>query len=110
MDFPINIVCDLKSVDCDGIVVVAPDTKEIPFAELTSPLNALLDVDKSAMAGTFVVPAPELPAKRIVFSGTGPLDKDYDDVRRYLQLLRGFIYILALPDLGAAAGRPGAAW
>ncbi len=43
----------------------------------------MVEVDKDAESGIFLVPAPDLPAKRIIFAGTGPLDKDYDDVRRY---------------------------
>jgi len=43
-----------------------------------------VDIDKKAESGVFVAPAPGLPGKRIIFSGTGRLDRDYDDVRRYI--------------------------
>ncbi len=45
-------------------------------------LQPFVEVDKDAEKGVFVAPCPSLPAKKIIFSGTGPLDKDYDDVRR----------------------------
>lgn len=41
-----------------------------------------MDIDAKAEAGVFVAPSG-LPSKRIIFSGTGPMDKDYDDVRSY---------------------------
>ena len=46
-------------------------------------LKAVADVDAKAESGVFLVPSA-LPSKRIVFSGTGALDRDYDDVRRYV--------------------------
>jgi hypothetical protein len=54
----------------------------VGHAASRSSLRAVADVDASAESGAFVVPGPtELGTKRIVFSGTGRLDKDYDDVR-----------------------------
>jgi hypothetical protein len=39
-----------------------------------------LPVDKSCENGVFVVPS-DLPAKKIIFSGTGTLLNEWDDVR-----------------------------
>ena len=72
---------DLNSPDYDSIVVVGPNIQSLPFAQLKTPLQAFLDVDKDSEKGVFVVPST-LTCKRIVFSGTGPLDSDFDDVRR----------------------------
>ena len=44
-------------------------------------LKAVVDVDAKAEKGVFLAPTT-LPSKRVVFSSTGPLDRDYDDVRR----------------------------
>ena len=44
-------------------------------------LKAVVDVDNKAEKGVFLAPTT-LPSKRVVFSSTGPLDRDYDDVRR----------------------------
>ena len=44
-------------------------------------LKAVVDVDAKAESGVFLAPTT-LPSKRVVFSSTGPLDRDYDDVRR----------------------------
>jgi leucyl aminopeptidase len=80
MTTPVDLCGDLKSANYDSIVVVAPNIACLP-EEVRSPLKSVGDVDKSAESGVFLVPT-SLPAKRIIFSGTGPLDKDFDDVRR----------------------------
>ncbi len=73
---------DVKSAGYDAIVVVAPNVSAVANADLKAPLKAVVDVDKKAENGVFLVPT-SLPAKRIVFSSTGPLDKDFDDVRSF---------------------------
>ncbi len=78
---PIKVCSDVKSADYDGVVVVGPSIKNLPVDVLRSPLQAFAEVDKTAEHGVFIVPG-QGDVKRIVFSGTGPLDKDYDDVRR----------------------------
>ena len=44
-------------------------------------MKAVVDIDAKAEKGVFLAPTT-LPSKRVVFSSTGPLDRDYDDVRR----------------------------
>lgn len=78
---PIKVCSDVKSADYDGVVVVGPSIKNLPVDVLRTPLQAVAEVDKTAEHGVFIVPG-QGDVKRIVFSGTGPLDKDYDDVRR----------------------------
>jgi len=74
---------DVKSADFDAIVVVSPNVQSISLeSAVKEPLEKYLSVDKSAEAGVFVVPC-DLPAKKIVFSGTGALLNDWDDVRNY---------------------------
>ena len=80
---PVEVCSDLKSCDYDGVVVVAPSVGLVPFEEVKAPLEAVTAVDAAAEKGVFLAVAPQLPGKRVVFSSTGPLDKDYDDVRRY---------------------------
>ncbi len=109
---PVEICNDLKSCDFDGVVVVADKVADLPFDDIKKPLQVtegtcwlqqkgkkitlgnrpflqpVVDVDKEAEKGVFVAPAPGLPSKRVIFSGTGPMDKDYEDVRGY-ERLRG---------------------
>ena len=54
---------------------------DVSDARVSSALKTVTDIDAKAESGVFVVPSG-LPSKRIVFSGTGPMNKDYDDVRR----------------------------
>jgi len=82
MDLSTRVCNDLESGDFDAIVVVSPSTKEIPES-LRQALEPTLSVDKGAESkGCTLVPISQ-PAKRLVYSATGPLDRDYDDLRRF---------------------------
>jgi len=78
-----KLVADFKSADFDGVVVVASSVNDIPHDVLKTPLKSILDVDAAAGQGVFVAAGNEV--KRIIFSGTGSLDKDYDDVRSFAE-------------------------
>ena len=77
---PIVVTNDLNSTVFDSIIVVAPKIECIPFDILKTPLETYLSVDKNAESGVFAV-ASELPSKKIIFSGTGKFQNDWDDVR-----------------------------
>lgn len=77
----VDLCSDLKSSDYDGLVVVSHTIDDLPFEDLKRPLKTLKDLDKKADKSLFVLPC-DLPCKRIIFSGTGPLTRDHDDVRR----------------------------
>ena len=77
---PLKLSKDLAAVDFDGVVVVGPSIKDLGVEHVRSPLQSVAEVDNGAEKDVFVVAGQKV--KRIVFSGTGPLDKDYDDVRR----------------------------
>merc|ERR1719188_225093 len=72
---------DVTAPGYDAVVVVAPTVSLAPES-VRQALKAVVDVDAKAEAGVFLVPST-LPSKRVVFSSTGPLDRDYDDVRRF---------------------------
>lgn len=84
---------DLRSDAFDGVVIVAKSIAELAhFSKFSSPLQAYdlaaalqayADVEPKAEQGCFLVPAPGLPAGKLVFSGTGLLEMDYDDVRSF---------------------------
>merc|ERR1712038_583541 len=75
---------NLNSSEFDAIVIVAPNVDDLPLPEdnLKENLKAHVAIDASGEKEVFIVPTSLAP-KRIVFSGTGALDKDYDDVRSY---------------------------
>ena len=80
---PVELCSDLKSSNYDAVVVVTESVESLAdVPDVQSAVKAVIDVDAKAATGVFVVPST-LPAKRIVFSGTGALDGDYDDVRGY---------------------------
>ena len=64
-------------------IPVAPNVDDLPLPEenLKENLKAHVAIDASGEKEVFIIPTSLAP-KRIVFSGTGALDKDYDDVRR----------------------------
>ena len=72
----------LESGDYDCLVLVSPDVSRVGAPAVSAALNALAAVDTKALTSVSVVPV-SLPCKRLVFSPTGPLDRDYDDVRRF---------------------------
>lgn len=82
MSLTTKVSKDLDSPDFDAIVVVAPSAKELP-AVLKAALAPVFAVDQGAESkGCTLVPVP-LAAKRLIYSATGPLDRDYDDLRRF---------------------------
>ena len=72
---------NLSSGEYDGIVVVGPKIEDVSDEKVRQPLESYSKVDDSAAGGCFVV-ASGLPSAKIIYSSTGPLDRDYDDVRR----------------------------
>ena len=60
---------------------VASKVDDIPEENLRESLKSHVDIDPSGEKEVFIVRS-NLASKRIIFSGTGALDKDYDDVRR----------------------------
>lgn len=70
----------LNSTDYDGIFVVASPDQEIP-GELSSVISRQRQFDAAVDQQVTVLPVPSLSAGRVVYSPTGPLDPDYDDVR-----------------------------
>jgi len=81
MAIPLQCCKELGSDKFDAIVLVAPDAKNCP-EPLASSLAPTLALDQAASSKGCVV-SVDLPAKRLVFAPTGPLDRDYDDARRF---------------------------
>ena len=54
-----------------------------PLAKYVKPLEALKELDESLEKEGGVVPLTDAPGKRLVYSPVGPINRDYDDVRRF---------------------------
>lgn len=77
---------DVKDSQYDGVVVVGekPEVLTGGLTAIQSSLKAHLEIDKAASTSECVViVSPDLPSRRLVFAPTGPLNRDYDDVRRF---------------------------
>ncbi|KAB7500543.1 putative aminopeptidase [Armadillidium nasatum] len=68
----------------DGIIFVASSITDItaPFKPLYAPLREQSEIDNSIEKVCSIV-GVDLPCKRLIYSPTGPLDRDTDDVRRF---------------------------
>merc|ERR1712042_53415 len=75
---------DFGSADYDCLVWAGPDYKQADNEAVISALTPVLAIDDGAKSGGCVVPV-SLPCGRLVYSPTGPLDRDYDDHRRFAE-------------------------
>ncbi|KAM7391360.1 hypothetical protein PAMP_022056 [Pampus punctatissimus] len=82
---PVDWTDDLKNQKYDGIVLVAQSHEELPseFNCLKAPLQDYSSVDNGVGKEVVVLNVPGLPGNRLVFASTGPVNRDYDDVRRF---------------------------
>uniref|UniRef100_A0A3B1IP95 Zgc:152830 n=1 Tax=Astyanax mexicanus TaxID=7994 RepID=A0A3B1IP95_ASTMX len=82
---PIQWTLDYKDSNYDGILLVAENIDSLP-TELEDLKAALQDygaVDSGLGEEVVVLKVPQLPGNRLVFAPTGPVNRDYDDVRRF---------------------------
>ena len=73
---------DLNSKEFDSIIVVSADASKVANESLKKSLESYISIDKSGSSGVFVIPT-SLSAGKIIFSGTGKLENDFDDVRSF---------------------------
>uniref|UniRef100_A0A2P2HXD0 Aminopeptidase W07G4.4 n=1 Tax=Hirondellea gigas TaxID=1518452 RepID=A0A2P2HXD0_9CRUS len=73
----------------DGVVVVAPSTAAAAasnaavYTTIAAAVDARIAIDSTAASGVSVVAVSGVAGGRVFFSPTGPLDRDYDDARRW---------------------------
>jgi leucyl aminopeptidase len=80
---PQTVLCkELDSSQHDSLILIAPDIASASHSAVSAALGSVFELDKTAATKGCVV-AINLPCKRLVFSPTGPLDRDYDDLRRF---------------------------
>ncbi|CAB1319920.1 unnamed protein product [Coregonus sp. 'balchen'] len=82
---PIEWTTDCKNQNYDGIVLVTQSYDTLPkdLECLKAPLQDYSAVDCGLGDEVVVLMVPGLPGKRLVFASTGPVNRDYDDVRRF---------------------------
>jgi leucyl aminopeptidase len=77
---------DVKDEQFDGVVVVTDTEEHLPAALQASQCSVTEYLKFDAAAKTseaVVILCPELPSRRLIYAPTGPVTRDYDDVRRF---------------------------
>ncbi|KRT83844.1 hypothetical protein AMK59_3409 [Oryctes borbonicus] len=77
-------ICEEHSIESegyDGVVFISSNGQEVKSEKLSNPISQFVRLDPTLKSDIAVLPVPEIPAKRLVYAPTGPLDDDYDDVR-----------------------------
>ncbi|XP_047448665.1 putative aminopeptidase W07G4.4 [Mugil cephalus] len=82
---PVEWTTNLKDQNFDGIVLVTQSHETLPpeLECLKNPLQDYSSVDSGLGDEVVVLKVPGLPGNRLVFASTGPVNRDYDDVRRF---------------------------
>ncbi|XP_076005521.1 putative aminopeptidase W07G4.4 [Genypterus blacodes] len=82
---PIEWTADCKNQNFDGLILVTQSHDSLP-AELQclrAPLQDYSSVDSGVGDEMVLLKVPGLPGNRMVYAATGPVNRDYDDVRRF---------------------------
>jgi leucyl aminopeptidase len=81
MPIPIVHLTDTVSGgDYDAVIAISGPKADFASAEVVAAVTAVTAID--AAAGCNVYPAPALAGGRLVYVPTGPISRDFDDVRR----------------------------
>lgn len=82
---PVEWTTDVKNQNFDGIILVTQshDTLPVELQCLKAPLQDYSSVDSGLGEEVVLLKVPGLPGNRLVFASTGPVNRDYDDVRRF---------------------------
>ncbi|XP_072027911.1 putative aminopeptidase W07G4.4 [Amphiura filiformis] len=76
---------DINDSRADGIILVANDFSQLAgdLLFLKEPLEQQSQIDSAVCKEVVLLPLGTHSAKRLVYAPTGPLNRDYDDVRRF---------------------------
>uniref|UniRef100_A0A672TCZ0 Putative aminopeptidase W07G4.4 n=1 Tax=Sinocyclocheilus grahami TaxID=75366 RepID=A0A672TCZ0_SINGR len=82
---PLQCTTDCKDQNFDGIILICQSYEQLPdeLECLKAPLQDYSAVDCCVAEEVVVVKVPGLSGNRLVFACTGPVNRDYDDVRRF---------------------------
>lgn len=86
MSYPVAIAASsvqaaLNDSQWDVLIIIASDFTAVP--ELQFEINAAATIDSRIGKETVLLLSAKAPGQRLVLSPTGPLDRDYDDVRSF---------------------------
>lgn len=86
MDCSLHTCTDVKSNAYDCVILVTNDDTQLAGTSLSflgSAVKFAAETDKTVSDQVTVLRVDELHGKRLVFAPTGPITRDYDDVRRF---------------------------
>lgn len=73
---------DSESPSWDGVIFISDSYSSSNHANIVSAITTHASIDQRVAKKTLLLAAPSLAGGRLIFSPTGPLNRDYDDVRR----------------------------
>ncbi|XP_046366254.2 putative aminopeptidase W07G4.4 isoform X1 [Haliotis rufescens] len=77
----------LSDTSYDCVVVVTDDVDKLTgvLQELQAPIREYAELDKNYddVDAVHLIKTDRVPSRRLIFAPTGPVTRDYDDVRRY---------------------------
>lgn len=82
----------LKNTSCDALIIIGHDFSLLP-GQLQQAYNLAQESDQRIGKTTQLVRDEHAPGQRLILAPTGPLDRDYDDVRRFYDTARQAIRI-----------------
>ena len=93
MAFPIPVACkDLASAlqqsTWDALILVAQDFTTFPDLTIKNEIVKAKQVDRRIGAETVTLLTDKVPGQRLVLAPTGPLHRDYDDVRCFADVAK----------------------
>lgn len=78
------LTSDVKDPQFDGVIVVTDCEDRLPAALSACCVKEYLKYDAAAKTSeAAVIVCSDLPSKRLIYVPTGPVTRDYDDVRRF---------------------------
>ncbi|KAK2183773.1 hypothetical protein NP493_296g02047 [Ridgeia piscesae] len=85
LPYTLHAIEDLNDEKIDGVILVASSVEYLdgPLEPLKDAVEAYIKVNKAAAKEASVVTCPGIAASRLIYAPTGPLNRDYDDVRRF---------------------------
>ncbi|CAH1154254.1 unnamed protein product [Phaedon cochleariae] len=78
----VQVETSLENPDYDAIILVASPEQKLQSGKLQTVVSGALNLDPSLKTELAILPV-DLPAGRVVYSPTGPIDDDYGDVRSF---------------------------
>uniref|UniRef100_A0A915CDM5 Cytosol aminopeptidase domain-containing protein n=1 Tax=Parascaris univalens TaxID=6257 RepID=A0A915CDM5_PARUN len=86
---PLRLATSLSETTFDGVIIVSYCAKQLTehahLQPLSAPISAYLELNNGAKDSTSLLAVDKsiVPSGRLIYSGTGPVTRDHDDVRRF---------------------------